>query len=231
VTTAAATALRTLAFGDLESARWGLVWTPAEGDTVAILDGARVEGLEFALEPLSECTIAYEAKDGDEAPAPLTARICRISVSGGATTEALDCLGLEVLQGAPRLDELDSFRQVLAWFADDDALTVSAARPRKAGGHDRDEVLAAMIEPDGPLAIDEARLSTTYGEGGAAKRMSLELWTAGEEDDYPRRAAGEVSGPPMEASPDGVVLEVHPMRCHRAGRDGPGVYLIVRAGR
>jgi hypothetical protein len=228
MTTAAATAQRTLAFGDLESGRWGVVWTPADGDAVAILDGARVEGLDFALEPLSECTIAYEAKDGGEAPAPLTARICRVSATG---EHEFDCLGLEVTQGAPQLDELDSFRQVLAWFADDDALTVSAARPRKAAGHDRDEVLAAMIEPDGPLAIDEARLSTTYGEGGAAKRMSLELWTAGEEDDYPRRAAGEASGPPTEASPGGAVLEFHPMRCHRAGRDGPGIYLIARAGR
>ena len=226
----ATTTLRTLAFGDLESGRWGVVWTPADGEAVAILDGALVDGIEFTLEPLSECTIAYEAEDGDEAPAPLTARICRVSVIGASET-APDCLGLEVTQGAPALAELDSFRQVLAWFADDDALAVSAARPRKAAGHDRDEVLAAMIEPNGPIAIDEARLSTTYGDGGAAKRMSLELWPAGEEDDYPRRAAGEVSRPPTVTTPDGAILEVHSMRCHRAGRDGPGIYLIARAGR
>ena len=45
--------------------------------------------------------------------------------------------------------------------------------------------------PRGSLRVDEPRLSTTYDEEGRQRRAGLELWV-GEEDDYPRRAAGEV---------------------------------------
>jgi hypothetical protein len=229
------TVLRTLAFGDLESGSWGVVWTPEGGEAVAIVDGVRAEGIEVSLEPVNEWTIAYSTAEGeeqsDDAAQQLTARTGRVTgaLTTAGATQPLDLPGLELTCRLPALGELDSLRQVLAWFADDDALAVSSSRPRKAAGHDRDEVLAAMIEPNGPLAIDEARLSTTYASGGPARRMSLELWPAGEEDNYPRRAAGEASQPPTEARAGGALLEIHPMRCHRAGRDGAGVYLIARA--
>jgi hypothetical protein len=229
------TVLRTLAFGDLESGSWGVIWTPEGSERVAIVDGARPEGIELEFEPLNEWTIAYSSAEGDDQSDDdanrMTVRTGRVSgrLTTAAVTEPLDLPGLELKCNVPALTELDSLRQVLAWFADDDALAVSAGRPRKAAGHDRDEVLAAMIEPDGALAIDEARLSTTYASGGPASKMSLELWPADEEDNYPRRAAGEASQPPTEARAGGALLEIHPMRCHRAGRDGAGVYLIARA--
>jgi hypothetical protein len=229
------TVLRTLAFGDLESGSWGVIWTPEGSEGVAIVDGVRAEEIELALEPLNEWTIAYSTTEGedqsDDDANRVSARTGRVTgrLTTAAGTQPLDLPGLELTCSVPPLDELDSLRQVLAWFADDDALAVSSGRPRKAAGHDRDEVLAAMIEPDGPLAIDEARLSTTYASGGRARRMGLELWPAGEEDNYPRRAAGEASQPPTEARAGGALLEIYPMRCHRAGRDGAGVYLIARA--
>jgi hypothetical protein len=221
-----ANTLRTLAFGELDSGQWGLVWKLGDADEVRI--GTAADGAGLAVEPGHEWTIAHKAdEDGDELPAPVTARICTVTV-GAAEVQPARHLGIEVEQTVDGFGELDSLRQVLAWFAPDDALAVSAARPRKAGGHDRDHMIAAMFEPDGPLAIDEARLSTTYGAGGVATRMSLELWTTDEEHGYPRRAAGEANGPAIAAAAAEVRLEVHPMRCHRAGRDGLGLYVLAR---
>ena len=44
------------------------------------------------------------------------------------------------------------------------------------------------------------------GEGGAAKRMSLELWTAGEEDDYLRATISESLSPISTKEPDPPLL-------------------------
>jgi hypothetical protein len=61
--------------------------------------------------------------------------------------------------------------------------------------------------------------------------MSLELWPVEEDEQesgYPRRMAGEVIGPAIVATTPEFRLEARPMRCHRAGQDGTGVYLIAR---
>ncbi|MHB8695993.1 MAG: hypothetical protein ACYDHH_32665 [Solirubrobacteraceae bacterium] len=245
--------LSTLAFGDQEADLWGVVW--GAGDAVAIIGGSRTgasvpidsaaqeasavqaDGLALEVEVIGECEISYQDESDSDADASdaevVAAQICRITGTASLDGEpqTVDCLGLRVTHAAPDPAGLDSLRQVLAWFAPDDAVAVAAARPRRSAGHDRDDVVAVTFEPAGPLGIDEARLSTTYGEDGAPRRMSLELWPVEEEDQevgYPRRVAGEVIGPVIVATAGEFRLEARPMRCHRAGQDGPGVYLIAR---
>ena len=116
------------------------------------------------------------------------------------------------------------------WFAVDDGLAMTAARRRKAKGHDRDLTVAAILEAAGGPAVEEPRLSTTYDADGAPARMGLELWLPEEngEQPYPRRAAGEAAGVAASATGDGAELTARPLRCHSRGNDGTGVYLLLR---
>src|SRR5581483_7257514 len=166
--------MRTLAFGELELGVWGLVWnqqlavvSAARAPLVLSFESDRIDSDGVALERIveSECTISYEDEDGDAPHPPVTARLCRLSgsIEIAGRARSVELPGIELEHHVPAITELDSLRVVLAWFGADDALAVSAARPDRASGQDRDTVTAAMFEPDGPLAIDEARLSTTYG--------------------------------------------------------------------
>jgi hypothetical protein len=47
------------------------------------------------------------------------------------------------------------------------------------------------------------------------------------ENEFPRRAAGEASAPPVAASTDGLDLRVAPLRCHSRGLEGAGVYVLA----
>jgi len=77
----------------------------------------------------------------------------------------------------------------------------------------------------GPL-VDEPRLSTTYDEDGRQLRASLELWV-GEEDDYPRRAAGEVlCGSTLDLG--ALRLDCAFLRWRMGGRSGVGRYDLLR---
>jgi hypothetical protein len=74
--------------------------------------------------------------------------------------------------------------------------------------------------------VAEPRLSTTYDAQGRQRRAGLELWVA-EEDELPRRAAGQVAC--------GTSLELGRLRLDCAffdwrmeGRVGVGRYDIVR---
>jgi hypothetical protein len=223
-------ATRTVAFGDVESGVWGVVW----GELVAIGDAplgtSTIEGWEADEDwritaDYVELTVAPEgapsSQDGFE-------QLCR--VRGHVQAEAIDCLGRRASRSVP-LDSarFESVREVSAWFEPDEGLAVVALRPRRAGNHAADLVTATLLEPTGPVAVEEPRLSTTYTSDGRPSRMSLELWLGGEHEQYPRRAAGEAFGPDVS----GVLLDfevrVQPLRCHSRGREGTGVYLIARA--
>ena len=240
--------LRTLAFGDLASGLWGLVWSAGEtaaaigsltpgapaGETVGVaLDGGGAE-TEWRVE---DAIVALRAAAAGPASDPAAddggwTQLCRVEgrLTVGGGERALDCLGVRSEQAVPELSRLEGFRQVLAWFADDDALALSAARPRGAPGQDRDELSATVFEPRGPARANDARLSTTYAEGGAPARIGLELWLPGEQDgdEYPVRAAGEALGPPATARLSGATLAINPMLAHRGGRDGVATYLLAR---
>ena len=141
----------------------------------------------------------------------------------------LDSLGVRGSRDEGQLYESESLREVCAWFEPDEGVAVLALRPRKAAGHSTDAITAALLDPEGSIAVAEPRLSTTYAAGEFPSRMGLELWI-GEQDSeqYPRRFAGEAAGPRIAAQHDGCAISAALLRCHSRGRDGAGVYLLAR---
>ena len=56
----------------------------------------------------------------------------------GGVEHSIAALGRRGLRAGIDLSRLDSLRDLGAWFAPDDGITLTAARPRGAKGHDRD---------------------------------------------------------------------------------------------
>ena len=88
----------------------------------------------------------------------------------------------------------------------------------------------ALVEVDGREAlvvpVDEARLSTTWDAAGRQRRAGLELWI-GEEDEFPRRAAGEaVCGTTLELGR--LRMDLAFLRWEMEGRGGAGRYEVLR---
>jgi hypothetical protein len=125
-------------------------------------------------------------------------------------------------------------RTVQAWIGEDLAVSLSAVRPRKAKHHGDERLAASMFVPgavDGtPLLraspAAEAYLSTTTDEDGRQRRASFDLYE-GTEDDWARRAAGEVVC--------GTSLDLGRLRLDcaffvwaMAGRRGVGRYDVLR---
>jgi hypothetical protein len=127
--------------------------------------------------------------------------------------------------GSPDWDRIEAARYVGAWLDDGSAVVLRAVRP--AGASFQDEASwAAVLGAAGNLRVDEPRLSTTYDEEGRQRRAGLELWV-GEEDDHPRRAAGEVvCGSTLDLGP--VRLDCAFLRWHMDGRSGIGRYDLLR---
>ena len=249
------TGLRTLAFGDLETGLWGAAI--GSGDAVAAvgsldsgapiattqvrLDAAAGDvdweltgpGLQLRLTPHETAPSAPADPAGPAPSRPAgdqVAQLCRVtgSVLIDGTEREVDCLGLRSYAADLDLSSLDSVRQVLAWFAPDDGVALSSRRPRGAKGHDRDAVLAVVLEPEGPVAVAEGRLSTTYAQSGVPERVGLELWLTDEENQFPRRVAGEALGAAADGQAIDLAVGLHAFRCHSRGRDGAGAYLLAR---
>jgi hypothetical protein len=209
-------------------------------------------GLETTVRaPLREWTVAYDGGDAGfaltvearSAPAEIDAaepvariggmvgyeQLCRVrgTVRVGAREYAVDCLGQRShLWGAPDWERIDATRAVAAWLDDGTGLSVTAVRPRKAKGQDEDAMWGVLLGPAGSLHIDEPRLSTTYDGDGHQRRAGLELWV-GEEDGYPRRAAGEVlCGSTFDLGQ--LRLDCSFFAWHVDGRAGVGRYDLVR---
>ncbi len=241
--------LRTLAFGDLETGLWGAALGSAEAlAAVGSLDchnpipatpvrlqdaaGARAAGeadWELTGPGLQLRLTPHRATPSDPAGDQF-AQLCRVRgsvVVAGAQRE-VDCLGLRSYAADVDLSSLESARQVLAWFAPDDGIALSSRRPRGAKGHDRDTIKAVVLEPDGPVAVAEGRLSTTYAGFGVPERVGLELWLTEEEDQFPRRVSGEALGVGADGQALDLAVGLHPFRCHSRGRDGGGAYLVAR---
>jgi hypothetical protein len=148
------------------------------------------------------------------------------------TEHAVDCLGLQSWwSDAIDVGRYESIRSVSVWFEPDEALTLTAFRPRKAKAHDRDVLAAAVIAADLSASVDDPRLSTTYEAAGWPARAGLELWLTGDEPErqYPRRASGEATGPRAEALAGALELRAEPFRWHSRGREAAGMYLLARA--
>ncbi len=249
------TALRTLAFGD--GSVWGASWASgssgaamtalgAGSETLATPDlrlpGGADGGDEWRLEgegvglvatPAGELVEVQAAQDGVQGSNQLT------RVTGRFGEREVDCLGLRCSwSDAIDLTRYQSIRAVSVWFAPDEAFALTAFRPRKAKAHESDVLAASVIAADGSTAVEDPRLSTTYGADGWPIRAGLELWLAslggnggeGEaesERQYPRRASGEAIGARAQAVAGELELRAEPFRWHNRAREGSGMYLLA----
>jgi hypothetical protein len=141
----------------------------------------------------------------------------------------VDCAGTRIVVPAPRSAKAApaSARLVSGWLDDEGAFALVAVRPRNGDHQDDDGVTAALFDPTAWVAVNDPRLSTTYDDAGAPTRTNLELWVGEGDDEFPRRAAGEVSGPAASVAADGVALRVIPLACHSRGLEGAGVYALA----
>ena len=152
-----------------------------------------------------------------------SAGLCR--VSGRAEGGAIDCLGTaSVTDTPPSWDELDALRTISAVFDHEHALLAAARRPRGSMGHGQELVVAHLLGPEGPQAVEDARVSTVYDGDGRQRTVGLELWLPGE--DFPRRASGRVKA--------GLSLTLEGLRVNAAifdwrmdGREGLGSYEVT----
>jgi hypothetical protein len=245
VSAGATTPLRTLAFGDLDAGVWGCAWGDAapqlaigKPEPGAPLPAASAHVRGSA--PDEEWTVAGEGVElvvspDTDAAASATGgfdQLCRVrgtAMIDGAQRE-FDLPGRRGVRDDVDLRQLDSVRDLCAWFAPADGLALTALRPRGAKGHDRDVVTASVFEPTGPLVVADPRLSTTYAADGHPTRVGLELWL--EQDDtqeqYPRRAAAEPLGAAAAWSQPALELEAYFLRCLSRGEEGLGVYVLGR---
>ncbi len=131
-------------------------------------------------------------------------QLCRVSgmarIDGAA--RAVSGLGQRGHSwGSPDWDRLALTRTVQAWIGEDLGLSLTAVRPRKAKHHADEKLAASLFVPGGadgngspPLraaTVEEAYLSTTTDAEGRQRRASVDLYEVAE-DDFARRAAGEV---------------------------------------
>ncbi|HVE69595.1 MAG TPA: hypothetical protein VNB64_13540 [Solirubrobacteraceae bacterium] len=151
--------------------RWRLEW-----------DGAAELELTAFSPPLS---VAGGGMEGHE-------KVCRVSgTAGGRKVAGLGQRGRS--WGVADWDRIGLARSLSAWW-DDRAVVLSALRPAKAKDHAHEELAAWLFEADaGAAAVAEPRLSTTYDGEGRQRRAGLELFLTGDDDEFPRRAAGEVA--------------------------------------
>ena len=240
--TAAAHATRTVAFGDLRTGVWGAIWGGARPVAVIGSGDRSLSGPASVTgsDPDADWTISGDGVELTLAPeaGPVSIndagfeQLCRATgeIVVGGHEQRVECLGR---RGA-RAEEFDlarfeSLRDVSAWFGAHEGLVVLALRPRGARGHDAELISVALIEPEPAIASDP-RLSTTYASTGLPARASVELWLGDDESEqYPRRAAGEAVGAGASEWVDGLELQASLFHWYSRGRDGAGVYLLVRA--
>jgi hypothetical protein len=157
-------------------------------------------------------------------------QLCHVTgtVTIGGDSVGVDCAGTRTVIDGLQAGTVTSARGVSGWFGDEAALTLLALRPHGAQHHDDDLVAATLFDLDGWVSVADPRLSTTYADSGDPLRTSLELWIGDGDNEFPRRAAGEVSGPGAELTSGELSLRVAPLRCHSRGQDGAGVYVLAR---
>ena len=151
------------------------------------------------------------------------------TVEGTVDGRRIHCLGTAtVTREPPAWSELDALRAVSAVLDRENAVFLSAHRPRGAIGHGLERVSAVVIAGGEPRAVEDARLSTVYDRDGRQRTAGLELWLPGEE--YPRRASGRAqAGASIVLG--GVRVDAAVFEWRMEGRTGAGTYeLAVRDG-
>jgi hypothetical protein len=214
-------------------------------------EAIELDGLGTSIDaPLDRWRLRFDGRDGqgfdlvfealgaaaELAPAEPAARLggmagydqpCRVSgrVRAGGREQSVACLGQRGHSwGDADWGRIELARTVCAW-TDRGCAALTAIRPAGAGSHGSEATWAAVWEPAGVLAVEDARLSTTYDTDGHARRAGLELWPA--DSEWPRRAAGEVlCGSSLELG--ALRLDTAFFRWHLEGVAGVGRYDIVR---
>jgi hypothetical protein len=152
---------------------------------------------------------------------------CRVrgSVRSGGRERPLDGLGQRGhAWGDAYRERIELARTVTVW-TDASCAALTAIRPAGAGNHAAEATWSVLWEPEGVVAVEDGRLSTTYDADGHTRRAGLELWAAGAE--WPRRGAGEVlCGSSLD--PGSLQLDCSFFGWSLEGHAGVGRYDIVR---
>jgi hypothetical protein len=202
--------------------------------------------------PLDRWTIGFDAADGqgfalefsalgaparlaEDAPAARTGGMagydqpCRVrgTVRAAGRERAIDALGQRGhAWGDADWERIELARTVAAWTEGASA-ALTAIRPAGAAHHADEATWAALWEPEGIVDVEEVRLSTTYDADGHTRRAGLELWPAGNGEEWARRGAGEVlCGSSLDLGT--LRLDCAFLRWHLEGRPGVGRYDILR---
>jgi hypothetical protein len=151
------------------------------------------------------------------------------AVAGTVAGERIECLGTATqTDDPPAWADLDALRAVSAVLDRENAVFLSASRPRDVAGHGQERVSAVVIAGGTALDVEDARLSTVYDRDGRQRTAGLELWLPGE--DYPRRASGSAqAGASIVLG--GVRVDAAVFEWRMEGRVGTGAYeLALRDG-
>ena len=210
-------------------------------------DRLHVPGLTVrTLEPHARWQVALEADPGFELefaaatpPAELAEdhdaarlggmagheRLCR--VTGTAAGHRIDCLGQRGRSwGTADWSRIALTRSLGAWLDEGPSVAYTAVRPAGAKHHAEDATWAALLDADGAVPVADPRVSTTYDADGHQRRAGLELWV-GDDDDYPRRGAGQVlCGSSVELGQ--LRLDCAFFAWQLDGREGVGRYDVLR---
>jgi hypothetical protein len=156
--------------------------------------------------------------------------LVRGRVVAAGNPRLLESVGLRtILPAVGDGTEFHSLREVSAWFGAAEAIAVTALRPARARGHDRDLILASLFDPAGSEIVADPRLSTTYLGDGSPAHVGLELWLDDDQDlpRHPRRASAEAVDASLALSTDGLDMRANALRWHSGGRQGHGIYLLA----
>jgi hypothetical protein len=251
------TEIQTFAFGEAADGTWGVAWIPhagasarvavGRGDTQGIVEvelDARAPDDTWKLHgagvSLSIAPAEPVARGGAAGGLQSSDRLCTVSGQvqiAGASADVASPGWRSTATTDADLAGFESIRWLAAWLGVQEGFSLTALRPRRARGHDADVLAATLIDDPPPPPIDDPRLSTTYAESGLPARVGLELWfQAPDEDepdgapsrDYPRRAAGDITGRPLEWEAAGFDLHALRVDWRSHGREGPGVYLLAQ---
>jgi hypothetical protein len=200
---------------------------PLKTWTVRLDAGGHGFDLTFeAAGPPAELELDERAERAGELPG--YEQICHVRGTAwlGERTHEVRCRGQRGhLWGVPDLDRVAAWRAVGAWLDDGTGVVLRAVRPA-GSAHGDEELWAAVLGAGGSLRVDDPRLSTTYDDAGRQRRAGLELWV-GDDDSYPRRAAGEVL---CASTVDlgRLKLDCAFVRWRMGGRSGVGRYDVLR---
>jgi hypothetical protein len=195
---------------------------PLQAWTVAFDDGS---GLGFELEVTA---ISPPGSLGDGIGG-MTGydHLCRVEGTARTPKGPVRVRGLGQrgrLWGAPDWERMELTRSIGLWLDGDIGVSLLAARPAGARGQD-EEAMRAYVYDGAARPVAAPRLSTVSDLEGHQLRAGLELWV--EEEDHPRRAAGElVGGTSLDLGR--LRLDCAFLRWRMEGRSGAGRYDILR---